>query len=245
MSDVASDVPVPVERLLQLATAVFVVVLALLVASAVTAPVTNLAVRVGLVDEGTNGRQLLRTVIQFAGFLGAVLGYLAATDGWSLLRVSRPTPWEAGLVVGGGVGLLGFQYGALFVLREVGLMTAENQAVVPAGDPVAYYLAMIVLSLLVVGPVEEVLFRGVVQGGLRRAFDAAPAVLIASLLFGLVHLSALEGTAGQRWAYVAVVVVLGCVLGVLYERTNNVLVPGLAHGVYNAAIYAVLLSSTI
>lgn len=245
MSDVASDVPVPVERLLQLATAVFVVVLALLVASAVTAPVTNLAVRVGLVDEGTNGRQLLRTVIQFAGFLGAVLGYLAATDGWSLLRVSRPTPWEAGLVVGGGVGLLGFQYGALFVLREVGLMTAENQAVVPAGDPVAYYLAMIVLSLLVVGPVEEVLFRGVVQGGLRRAFDAAPAVLIASLLFGLVHLSALEGTAGQRWAYVAVVVVLGCVLGVLYERTNNVLVPGLAHGVYNAAIYAVLLASTI
>jgi membrane protease YdiL (CAAX protease family) len=245
MSDVVSDAPASIERLLRIATAAFVVVLALLVASAVTAPIADLAVRAGLVDEGTNRWRLLRTVVQFAGFLAAVLGYLAVTDGWDLLRVSRPTPWEAGLVVGGGVGLLGFQYAALFVLREVGLTTAQNQAVVPAGDPAAYYLAMIAVSILVVGPVEEVLFRGVVQGGLRRAFDAAPAVLIASLLFGLVHLSALEGTAGQRWAYVAVVVALGCVLGVLYERTNNVLVPGLAHGVYNAGIYAVLLASTV
>ena len=245
MSDVASDLPIPVDQLLRLATAAFVVLLSLFVASAVTAPVAGLAVRVGLVEAGTNGWRLLRTVVQFSGFLAAVLGYLAATDEWELLRISRPTPWEAGLVVGGGGGLLGFQYGALFVLRELGLTTAQNQAVVPAGDPAAYYLAMIAVSLLVVGPVEEVLFRGVVQGGLRRAFDAAPAVLLASLLFGLVHLSALEGTAGQQWAYVAVVVVLGCVLGVLYERTDNVLVPGLAHGVYNAGIYAVLLASTV
>ncbi|WP_342764958.1 hypothetical protein [Halorubrum sp. Hd13] len=34
-------------------------------------------------------------------------------------------------------------------------------------------------------------------------------------------------------------------LGVLYERTENVVVPGLAHGVYNAVIYVVLLAQSL
>jgi membrane protease YdiL (CAAX protease family) len=101
------------------------------------------------------------------------------------------------------------------------------------------------VSLAVVGPVEELLFRGVVQGGVRRAFDAVPAVLIASLAFGLIHLPSVSGTPVERWAYVGVVVVLGSVLGALYEWTDNVVVPGLAHGVYNAAIYVVLLAQAL
>lgn len=237
--------PAPIERLVRVASALFAVVFALLVASAITAPVAGLAVSLGLVAEGTTAFQVLRTVLQFAGFLLAVVGYLAITDEWEIVGISRPTLRDGGLVVGGGLVLFAFQYGALFVLGEVGLSTGQNQAIVPAGDPVVYYLTMIAVSLLVVGPVEEVLFRGVVQGGLRRAFDAIPAIVLASLAFGLIHLPSVSGTAAERWAYVAVVVVLGSVLGVLYERTNNVLVPGLAHGVYNAVIYVVLLAEAV
>ncbi|WP_123620404.1 CPBP family intramembrane glutamic endopeptidase [Halorubrum sp. CSM-61] len=237
--------PEPMNRVLRVASAAFVVVFALLVASAVTAPAAQFAVSLGLVGEGTTGLQVLQTLLQFAGFLAAVAGYLAITDQWGLVGVSRPTLRDAGLVLGGGIALFAFQYGALFVLGEIGLTTGQNQAVVPAGDPVTYYLAMIAVSLLVVGPVEEALFRGAVQGGLRRAFDAAPAILLASLMFGLIHLPSVSGTPGQRWAYVAVVVVLGAVLGVLYEHTENVLVPGLAHGVYNAVIYVVLLAQSL
>jgi len=237
--------PESVNRILRVASAAFAVVFALLVASAVTAPAAQFAVSFGLVGEGTTGLQVLQTLLQFAGFLAAIVGYLAITDQWGLVRVSRPTLRDAGLVVGGGIALFAFQYGALFVLGEIGLTTGQNRAVVPDGDPVTYYLAMIAVSLLVVGPVEEALFRGVVQGGLRRAFDAAPAILLASLMFGLIHLPSVSGTPGQRWAYVAVVVVLGAVLGVLYERTGNVLVSGLAHGVYNAVIYVVLLAQSV
>ncbi|WP_200531117.1 type II CAAX endopeptidase family protein [Halorubrum sp. LN27] len=237
--------PEPVNRILRVASAAFAVVFALLVASAVTEPVAQAAVSLGLVGAETTGLQVFRTLLQFAGFLAAVVGYLAITDQWGLVRLSRPTPRDAGLVVGGGIALFAFQYGALFALGQVGLTTGQNQAVVPAGDPATYYLAMIAVSLFVVGPVEEALFRGAVQGGLRRAFDAAPAILLASLMFGLVHYPSVSGTPGQRWAYVAVVVVLGAVLGLLYERTGNVLVPGLAHGVYNAVIYVVLLAQSI
>lgn len=237
--------PAAAERILRVASAVFVIVFALLVASAVTAPAAGLAVSLGLVGEGTTAFQLLRTVLQFVGFLAAVVGYLAVTDEWDVLAVSRPTLRDGALVLGGGLVLFGFQYGALFVLGEIGLSTGQNRAIVPAGDPVTYYLAMIAVSLVVVGPVEEMLFRGVVQGGIRRAFDAAPAILIASVAFGLVHFPSVSGTPAERWAYVAVVVVLGCVLGALYEHTENVLVPGLAHGVYNAVIYLVLLRGAL
>ncbi|PAU82974.1 CPBP family intramembrane metalloprotease [Halorubrum salipaludis] len=237
--------PEPVNRVLRVASAAFAVVFALLVASAVTEPAAQAAVSLGLVGAETTGQQVVRTLVQFAGFLAAVVGYLAITDQWGLVRLSRPTLRDAGLVVGGGIALFAFQYGALFALGQVGLTTGQNQAVVPAGDPVTYYLAMIAVSLFVVGPVEEALFRGAVQGGLRRAFDAAPAIMLASLMFGLVHYPSVSGTPGQRWAYVAVVVVLGAVLGVLYERTGNVLVPGFAHGVYNAVIYVVLLAQSL
>lgn len=237
--------PEPVNRILRVASAAFAVVFALLVASAVTVPVAQFAVSLGLVGEGTTGLQVLQTLLQFGGFLAAVVGYLAITDQWGLVGISRPTLRETGLVLGGGITLFAFQYGALSALKQVGLTTGQNQAVVPAGDPVTYYLAMIAVSLLVVGPVEEALFRGAVQGGLRRAFDAAPAILIASLMFGLIHLPSISGTPGQRWAYVAVVVVLGAVLGYLYERTENVVVPGLVHGVYNAITYGVLLAQSL
>jgi len=233
------------ERVLRVASALFAIVFALLVANAITVPGTDLAAAAGLVSEGSNGYRLVQTLLQFVGFGVAVAGYLAATDQWDLACVSRPTAREAGIIVGGGVLLFGFQYGALFALDQVGLSTGQNQAVVPGGDPVTYYLAMIAVSLAVVGPVEELLFRGVVQGGIRRAFDAVPAILIASVAFGLIHLPAVSGTMAEQWAYVGVVVVLGAVLGAFYEWTDNVVVPGLVHGLYNAVTYVVLLAQVI
>lgn len=232
----------PIERIASIASAAFVVVFALVVASAVTEPVSGAAASVGLVSEGTNAWQVLQTIVQFGGFLLGVLVYLAFTDQWNVVDVERPTLGDAGIVVVAALGLLALQYGALFLLGEVGITTGQNTATVAAGDPVNYYVAMIVVSLLVVGPVEELLFRGAVQGGLRQAFDALPAILIASLLFGVIHLPAVEGALAEQIAYVGVVVALGCLLGYLYERTDNVLVPGLAHGAYNAAVYAFLVA---
>lgn len=233
------------ERLFRVASALFAVVFAVLVANAITVPGVSLAASLGLVSEGTTGYRLLQTVLQFAGFTLGAVGYLAITGEWEIARVSRPDAREAAIIVGGGIVLFAFQYVALFALSQVGLSTGQNQAVVPAGDPVAYYLAMIAVSLVVVGPVEELLFRGVVQGGLRRAFDAVPAVLIAAVAFGLIHLPSVSGTMVEQWAYVGVVVVLGSVLGALYEWTDNLVVPGLVHGIYNAVTYAVLLAQAL
>jgi hypothetical protein len=72
---------------------------------------------------------------------------------------------------------------------------------------------------------EEALFRGFLQGGLERVVGAAPALVLASVVFGLVH----PVTA----AYVALASALGLYLGMLWIWTGNLLAPILAHAVYD------------
>ena len=57
------------ERVFRVASALFAIVFALLVASAITAPGADLAASLGLVSEGTTGYRLLRTLLQFAGWM--------------------------------------------------------------------------------------------------------------------------------------------------------------------------------
>jgi membrane protease YdiL (CAAX protease family) len=234
------DLPVPVERLVHVVSAVFALVFALVLASLITQLVTSLALRAGVVADDTNAFTLLQTVVSFASFLPGVAGYLVITDQRDLVSISRPSLREIGIIGGAAILLYGLQIALLLTLRELGLQTGQNPATVAAGDPVAYYAAMIAVSLLLVGPAEELLLRGVVQGGLRRSFDAAPAILIAAVLFGALH-GSVDGTLPEQVAYMGVTVILGAILGVLYERTENVLVPGFAHGLYNAIIFAGLL----
>jgi membrane protease YdiL (CAAX protease family) len=98
-------------------------------------------------------------------------------------------------------------------------------------------LALVPLSFLLIGPGEELLFRGVVQGRLRQAFSPIAAVVIASAIFAAVHVVALSGSAGGRAVTVGVLFLPSLVFGAAYERTGNLVVPSLIHGGYNATLF--------
>ncbi|WP_348607422.1 CPBP family intramembrane glutamic endopeptidase [Halobaculum rarum] len=176
------------------------------------------------------------TVGNAAGFTAAALLFLLYAGDLDVLRVRRPTVRDAALVVGGTVGLVVAGYGILLAFSAVGLSPSTNEALT---NPPAYFLAMIPLSFLTVAVGEELLFRGVVQGELRRALGPAGAVAGASLLFGLLHYVAGTGTPAEKLVYVAVAATLGIGLGALYEYTDTLVVPILVHGAYNAVQYAV------
>jgi hypothetical protein len=89
---------------------------------------------------------------------------------------------------------------------------------------------------LVVGPAEELLVRGGIQGLLKRAWGPWPGIVGASALFGSLHYI---GSGSSALAYVVFSFLLGILLGYLYERTGNLIVPAVAHGGYNAVIYAI------
>jgi uncharacterized protein len=82
---------------------------------------------------------------------------------------------------------------------------------------------------------EELFFRGVLFGALRR-YGPVIAVIASSLLFGLAH--------GVN-VVLPVAVVLGVLNAVLYERSGSIWPPVVAHGVHNAlgfALAAVVMS---
>jgi membrane protease YdiL (CAAX protease family) len=175
---------------------------------------------------------LLATQLSFA--VVATL-YLWRCD-WGVAW-SVPTGRDLLWVVGGVVLTLAAAVGLLGLSELIGVEPVESVIEAPVLADPTLLLVLAGLSIVLVAPVEELLFRGVVQGRLRQTFGAPVAVGIASLLFASIHLLNLVTVGVGAVVMVAVIFVVGAVLGVAYERTDNLLVPVLVHGVYNTTLF--------
>ncbi len=96
-----------------------------------------------------------------------------------------------------------------------------------------FLIVLAILSVVLIAPAEELLFRGAIQGRLRSQFGPFPAIAVASLLFGSLHLFNYTGEVLSVVMTTSLIVVLGGILGALYERTENLVVPILIHAIYN------------
>lgn len=101
-------------------------------------------------------------------------------------------------------------------------------------------LLLVPASLLLIGPGEELLFRGVVQNRLSEALPAPVAIVLASLLFASIHFFSLSGAPQARLVSISVLVLPTLVFGTMYELTDNIVVPALIHGTYNATLFSLL-----
>jgi uncharacterized protein len=75
------------------------------------------------------------------------------------------------------------------------------------------------------GWAEEVLFRGVMQGELAQRLPPLVALVLTSAVFGLAHFLTLS--------YALLAAVAGLYLGALYWVQGNLLIPILAHALYD------------
>lgn len=100
-------------------------------------------------------------------------------------------------------------------------------------------IAMIALSLVLVGPCEELAFRGFVQKGFENSFGKTGGLVIASVLFGLMH--------GLNTLYAIVPLVVGSlVLGYVWQWAGgNTTASALMHGVYDSIAIAVAYLLTV
>lgn len=84
---------------------------------------------------------------------------------------------------------------------------------------------MLVMAVFMAPIFEEIVFRGIIQKGLiNKGVKPIYAIWIAAFVFGLVH--------GNPWQFVGAVL-LGFVLGIVYEKTNSLLMPILLHAFNN------------
>ena len=174
-------------------------------------PVLTLSVSLAMLDWGRLPGALLVAVIAVAGLV------LLA---WMLRK--RPTLGEQDLTLS-GLALLPL----LLTLRQ--------------GLQVDTILLKMAYFYLLVGPAEELLFRGYIQSRLNQAFGrprrffGVPwgwGLVISSLLFGLWHV-VFRPTDPTAWLHGLWTTFAGLLFGYLREKTASLVAPTLLHGVLN------------
>ena len=157
------------------------------------------------------------------------------------LPASVPSLRELLLVVGGYVAALGLAFGGAFLLTLLETDAGTNQAAEIGMQNPEVLLFLIPASFLIIGPGEELLFRGVVQGRFREVLGPVAGIALASAIFAGIHIFALTGgTLTGNLLALGVLFFPSLVFGIAYEVTDNLVVPSLIHGAYNATLFSLL-----
>jgi membrane protease YdiL (CAAX protease family) len=137
------------------------------------------------------------------------------------------------LAAGWSTMLAGFL--AYVAHRAASGMGSEAALALPHGGG-AVLIAGLAMAGIVAGAVEEVAFRGFMQGPLEKRFGLAPAILITGLVWALAHTNhAYFGEEALTWVGIFLAVATG--LGLIASRTNSV-VPGMiVHAGFDAAYF--------
>lgn len=175
------------------------------------------------------------------GFGGVALLYLRFRGhGIDYVGLAVPSLRDVAFVVGGYVASFALLVVASVILSQTGAEAAPNTAAEVGMENPEILLLLIPASLLLIGPGEELLYRGVVQNRLGEALPAPIAIVLASLIFASIHFFSLSGAPQARLVSISVLVLPTLVFGTMYELTDNLVVPALIHGFYNATLFSLL-----
>ena len=170
--------------------------------------------------------------LMFQGGIG-VLGLVAILVFGIPVLLHGPGLWPSILY---GVFGAAATYAVLLVLTRVPGLLPENLERQMQGlyeFAAGYSPAVLILLSLLAGIGEELLFRGALQGWLMAHTDAVTAVMVASVLFGLVHY--------VSFTYFLVATGLGVILGTAYVLSESLAMVMIWHAVYDMiALYCLL-----
>jgi len=166
----------------------------------------------------------------------------APDTGAFTIGIAVPSLREIGIVVLGYASAMGGLVVVAVIITTLvsmfGIEPAANQAAEIGMENPDVLLLLIPASFLLIGPGEELLFRGVVQGRIRDYFGPITGVTIASIIFAGIHYPALSGgSVTGKLVSVSALLIPALILGATYEYTDNIVVPSLIHGAYNATLF--------
>lgn len=191
-----------------------------------------LFVAVGVLSQGTPPAPVLVAVSAASAFGAVAIALVLRVRSPAAVGLVRPT--LRGLALGAGLGVLVWLASRVLIVVYVALTgdTSDPQeALTLFSGPVAAALVVAIGGLAV--PLgEELLFRGLAYGVLRR-LGRVIAVVVTAAIFALAH--------GLNVVFAAAFV-LGVVNAVLYERTGSIWPPAAAHAVFNLTSFVLVLA---
>ena len=197
--------------------------------SAVVVIVTGLIMTQGVAFSGTALLYLRRR--------GLTLDYLA---------VRKPDLRDLGWMIGGTVLTFCSLFLGVLIVTLVrnrvasGVEPATNSAARLGMQHPEVLLVLIPASFLLIGPGEELLFRGIVQNRIREAFGPTAGVLLAAAIFAGIHFPAFAGSPAARLMSIAILLFPSLVFGAVYELNESLVVTSFMHGAYDAFLFGTL-----
>ena len=186
--------------------------------------------------------------LSFVGFALVGIAYLLATDrGLSFIDLRWPTLREVGYGVGGAVLAYVLVIIVSVLATVLELPSAGAQAAEIVGQDQTLVLMMLVVVFLFNAPAEEFLFRNVIQKRLYDSFSQMGAVVVTSVIFVVAHIPTyavtIDGSVAPAGAMIVPSLVLfagSIIFGYVYVRTENLVVPTLAHALFNGIQFGLL-----
>lgn len=182
------------------------------------------------------------------GFIGVPIIYFrfrefSKDEIRSYLRIDRPAPRDIGIVVISNVTIL-----TVLILAVWG---AETLSLIEGGEGptdatedlgLGVYAGLALLMVAIVGPTEELLYRGIIQNRLSEQFSLTSSVVITSLIFAVVHIQIYIFGGGIPGIFLGFFIIFtaSLVFGTAYEYTENLVVPALVHGLHNSLLVTIV-----
>lgn len=185
------------------------------------------------------GLILTLTISQVFAFAITGLIYLKKYQSIQFIKYNTTIQTKLiGIIILSTIVLVSLSFSIQTIANFANISSAENAILPFLEESQQNVLLFMILTVLIVGPLEEFFYRGIIQERLQQNFTPAIAIGITSLLFAITHLGGMIGTNEGRIVYILSLIGSSIILGILYEKTDNLIAPIMAHGLYNATIVA-------
>jgi membrane protease YdiL (CAAX protease family) len=164
------------------------------------------------------------------------------------IHLEKPSVKDVGVMVIGLIGIFALVLTLGFIALSVfnlGANGAESGHLLSETTFNVWTWAGVVLFMyLIVGPMEEYVFRYRLQNFLLKRKSTFQAIFLTNVLFGLLHLPviAINGVGVELAFPIIGIGVIGCVFSLQQLYTDNLTVPAITHSTYNSLIITLLFS---
>ncbi|HII93393.1 MAG TPA: CPBP family intramembrane metalloprotease [Methanosarcina sp.] len=122
----------------------------------------------------------------------------------------------------------------------MGLLLGAGEYIIVGKNPliqdlsILNLLSLTIIMVLLVSPIEEMIFRSVMQNRLETVLGGRKALIITSILFGLMH-------SGYGSVYeIFYITLVGAVIGYLFYGTRSLPLVALIHGFMNVFFFGII-----
>lgn len=169
-----------------------------------------------------------------ANLYSFVFMYLPMTIPLTIIAVHQEVPREGKIDLLKKMGIyLPFSLLAGLIFAEAEYLIIQTKPLIPDLSPVNL-LQLTIIMIFVVSLIEEIIFRGIIQTRLEEFLGPLGGVLLASLLFGVMH-------SGYGTFYeIAYTFLVGGILGYFFYRTRSLYLVVMIHGFINIFLFGLI-----